>query len=101
MADALKGCLLNGKEEGQTPVIERDLSSSRQVPMGTSGKSENFPVGINGKSSNPSHGVESGQVPSHFACTPYQEVAIPGLELVERKRTPAAAVGSAWDAEPA
>jgi len=91
MADALKGCLLNGKEEGQTPVIERDLSSSRQVPIGTSGKSENFSAGINGKSSNPSHGMESGQVPSHFACTPYQEVAIPGMELVELKREPVGA----------
>jgi len=69
--------------------------------MGTSGKSENFPVGINGKSSNPSHGMESGQVPSHFACTPYQEVAIPGMELVELKRPPAATVGSAWDTQPA
>ena len=31
----------------------------------------------------------------------YQAVAIPGLELVELRRPPATAVGSAWDAEPA
>ena len=91
IADSLKGCILNGKEQGQNPVIERDLSSSRQVPMGTSGKSENFPVGINGKLPNPSAGLRSGHVPSRNACTPYQEVAIPGMELVELKRAPVAA----------
>jgi hypothetical protein len=101
IADSLKGCIVNGKEQGQNPVIERDLSSSRQVPMGTSGKSENFPVGINGKSPNCSAGLRSDQVPSRNACTPYQEVAIPGMELVALRRTPAALVGSAWDAEPA
>jgi hypothetical protein len=101
IADCLKGCILNGKEQGQKPVEEKDLSSSRQVPMGTSGKSENFPAGINGKSPDCSADKRSGQFPSRNACTPYQEVVIPGIELVELKRTPAALVGSAWDAEPA
>ena len=31
----------------------------------------------------------------------YQEVAIPSLDPVELKNTPATTVGSAWDAEPA
>ena len=97
IADSLKGCILNGKEEGQNPVTDRDLSSSRQVPMGTSEEPENFPVGINGKSPDCSAGLRSGQVPSRNPCTPYQEVVIPGSELVEIVRSPSVA-GSGADA---
>jgi hypothetical protein len=97
IADALKGCLLNGKEEDPIPVTDSDFSSSRQVPMGTSGKSENFPVGSNGKSPEPNEGRPSGQVPSQNGCTPFKEVAIPGMELVELIR-PSPAGGSGADA---
>jgi hypothetical protein len=97
IADSLKGCILNGKEQGQKPVTDRDLLSSRQVPMGTSEEPENFPVGINGKSPDCCAGMRSGQVPSRNACTPYQEVVIPGSGLVEI--APAAPVtGSGADA---
>lgn len=49
MADALKGCILNGKEEGQIPVVDTDLLTTRQVPMGSSCELANFPMGSNGK----------------------------------------------------
>ncbi len=101
IVESLKGCILDGKEQGQNVVRDSDLSSSRQVPMGSSGKTEKFPVGINGKSSERSAGLRSGQVPSRVACTPFTEALIPGLELVELRRPPVTPVGSAWDAEPA
>jgi hypothetical protein len=97
IADSLKGCILNGKEHGQNPVTDRDLSSSRQVPMGTSQEPENFPVGINGKSPDCSAGLRSGQVPSRNACTPYQGVMVPGSELVEIAQA-APVTGSGADA---
>jgi len=101
IVDSLKGCIVNGKEQGKNLGRESDLSSSRQVPMGSSGMTEKFPVGINGKSPERSPGLRSGQVPSRVACTPFTEVLIPGLELVELRRPPVTTVGSAWDAEPA
>ena len=97
IADSLKGCLVNGKEEGQNQVTDCDLSTSRQVPMGSSEKVENFPVGSNGKSPEPNEGKRSGQVPSQNGCTPFKAVAIPGMELVELIR-PWPAGGSGTDA---
>jgi hypothetical protein len=97
IVDSLKGCILNGKEQGQNVVRDSDLSSSRQVPGGKFWEDEKFPVGINGKSPERSAGLRSGQVPSQRACTPFKEVAFSGLELVELKREPVTA-GSGADA---
>jgi hypothetical protein len=94
IVDALKGCILNGKEHGQNVVRDSDLSSSRQVPMGSSRKTEKFPVGINGKSPNPSCGLTFTHVPSRVTCTPYEAVPIPGMELVELVRVPPAGSGA-------
>ena len=97
IADSLKVCMVNGKEQGKTQAREGDLSTSRQIPMGSSGKSEKFPVGNDGKSANSSPSVPSEQIPSQAACTPYRESHIPGLQLVEI--TPPSRMGSAWDSE--
>ena len=97
IADSLKGCIVNGKEQAKNLVTDSDLSTSRQVPVGSSGKLENFPSGINGESPKPSNSKRSGQVPSQSACTPFKEVAISGLELVELQRAPVTA-GSGADA---
>ena len=93
LADPLKGCILNGKEEGQNLVRDRDLSTSRQVPMGSSGKTEKFPVGINGKSPDRSPGLAFTHVPSQSTCTPYEVAALPGLEPRDPRFE-----GSGWDA---
>jgi hypothetical protein len=99
IAEALKGCILNGKEEGQNPVVDSDLSSSRQVPMGSSGSSQKFPRENVGKLPNACQGKRSGHVPSRNACASIREIATDGLELVEvvRPAAPAPPTGSAWD----
>lgn len=89
IADSLKGCILNGKEEGQNLFTDSVLATSRQVPMGDSGKKENFPMGSDGKSSESSRRQRSGQIPSRRACTPIREVPIPGSDLVELVLDPA------------
>ena len=98
IAESLKGCLLNGKEEGQKPVVDNDLSSSRQVPMGSSGSSQKFPREYVGKLPNTSQGKRSGHVPSRNACTSLREIATDGLELVEMIRPPVP-TGSSWDTD--
>ncbi len=98
IAESLKGCLLNGKEEGQKPVVDSDLSSSRQVPMGSSGSSQKFPREYVGKFPNASQGKRSGHVPSRNACTSIREIATDGLELVEVIRPPVP-TGSSWDTD--
>lgn len=96
VADALKGCLLNGKEEGQNPVLDSDISSSRQVPMGSSGSSQKFPRENVGKLPNGCQGRRSGHVPSRNAYTSIREITTDGLELVELIRPPVP-TGSSWD----
>jgi len=98
IAESLKGCLLNGKEEGQKPVVDSDLSSSRQVPMGSSGSSQKFPREYVGKLPNACQGKRSGHVPSRNACTSIREIATDDLELVEVIRPPVP-TGSSWDTE--
>ena len=99
IAEALKGCILNGKEEGQNPVLDSDLSSSRQIPMGSSGSSQKFPRENVGKLPNACQSKRSGHVPSRNACASIREIATDGLELVElvRPAAPAPPTGSAWD----
>ena len=97
IADSLKGCILNGKEEGQIPVVDSDPLTTRQVPMGSSRESGNFPVGSNGKSPERSDANRSTHVPSQSACTPYGEGIIPGLDLAGMKTTLHGSVGSSWD----
>ena len=99
IADALKGCMLNGKEQGQNVVVERDLAISRQVPMGSSVNSQDFPRENVGKSPDHSAGLDSGQLSSQSVCTPYREMHIPGLQLVEMEQP--AQLGSSWDSESA
>jgi hypothetical protein len=89
MADALKGCILNGKEEGQIPVLDSDLLTTRQVPMGSSCELANFPVGSNGKSPERSDAKRSDHVPSQSACTPFTDAVITGLDLAEVVPSPA------------
>ena len=89
MADALKGCILNGKEEGQIPVVDSDLLTTRQVPMGSSCELANFPMGSNGKSPERSDTNRSNHVPSQSACTPFTDAVVTGLDLAEVVPTPA------------
>jgi len=72
---------LNGKEEGQNLVLESDLSSTPQVPMGTSLELSNFPSGSNGKSIEHSDTNRSEQVTPHRAYTPLTDEE--GLALYE------------------
>ena len=72
IADPLKGCMLIGKEQGQKPVPDCDLSSSRQVPMGTSNHESEFPREKDGNLTNASGGNGSDLVPSQCACTPIE-----------------------------
>jgi len=95
IVDSLKGCIVNGKEQGKNPVRESDFSSSRQVPMGTARDRMFFPWENNGKSAEPLPGHPSEQIPSHSACTPIKGQRIPGLEIVELHR---ASNGSGFDA---
>ena len=53
ITDSLKRDLLNGKEDPQTPVLESDLRSSHQVPMGIAEVAGNFPEELNGNYSEP------------------------------------------------
>jgi hypothetical protein len=47
LADRLKPSpkahIMNGKEEGQNPVQQMDLTTSRQVPMGSQREGKKFP----------------------------------------------------------
>ena len=88
ISDALKGCVVNGKEEGKKQVRDSDLLTSRQVPMGSSVDSENFPWELDGKLVKPSPGKPSGHVPSHAERTPFQQTKIAGCVLVELSREP-------------
>ena len=88
ISDALKGCVVNGKEEGKKQVRDSDVLTSRQVPMGTSVDSENFPWEKDGKLVKPSPGKPSGHVPSHAERTPFQQTKIAGCVLVELCREP-------------
>ena len=97
IADSLKGCILNGKEEGQIAVVESDHLTTRQVPMGSSLEPGNFPAGSNGKSPECSDANRSTHVPSQSECTPYGEGIIPGLDLAGMKTTLPGSVGSSWD----
>jgi hypothetical protein len=101
IADSLKGCTLNGKEQGKNLVIDRDLVSSRQVPMGTSQEEagevpKKFPGNLDGNLPNASDGQRSRQVPSRSACTPLREVPIPGSDLVELVLDPAPKPAYTW-----
>ena len=60
---------LNGKEEGQNLVVESDLSSTRQVPTGSSSELQNFPLGSNGKLPKHSDARRSEQVTPQNTCT--------------------------------
>jgi hypothetical protein len=81
IADSLKGCIVNGKEEGEKPVPHYDLSSSRQVPTGTSGSSQEFPGKNHRNSPQRSGSSGSGHVPSRNAFTPYSSAS--EVQLVE------------------
>jgi len=91
IADALKGCMLNGKEQDQNPLSHRVFSSSRQVPAGTPGSSQQFPGKNVGNSSDRSGGKRSGHVPSRKVFTPMEAAQIQLVELP-------APVGSGADA---
>jgi len=96
IADSLKGCLFNGKEEGKKQVRDSDLLTSRQVPMGTSVNSKNFPWEKDGKLPNACQVKRSGHLPSRNVCTSIREIATDGLGLVELIRQPVP-TGSSWD----
>ena len=96
IADSLKGCLLNGKEEGKKQVRDSDLLTSRQVPMGTSVNSKNFPREKDGKLPNACQVKRSAYLPSQNACTSIREITSDGLGLVELIRQPVP-TGSSWD----
>lgn len=95
--DLLKGCIVNGKEEGKNPVPDCDLSSSRQVPEGTSGTSTPSPHEFPGKKvgnlSDPLRCKASEQVPSRDACTPKEKPPQRGLMTVQ-----SSLIGSGADA---
>jgi hypothetical protein len=78
IADSLKGCILNGKEQGKKPVPDCILSSSRQVPAVTS---HDFPREKDGNSPNRNDSNRSGHVPSRNAFTPYRSAL--EVQLVE------------------
>jgi len=87
MVGALRGCIVNGKEQDQTSLYDRVLVSSRQVPVGTSQGKHEFPKEIIGKSSNASADKASGPITSQHASTPNRKRVL--LEFVS---------GSHWDA---
>jgi len=72
--DALKGCISNRKEEGQNPLSDFVLLSSRQVPAGTPPHPQPhtrvFPWENVGNSQDPLHCSRSQQICSQDACTP-------------------------------
>lgn len=67
---SLNTSLLEGKEQGQTPVPDCDLVISREVPSGTQGNSAEFPREKLGNSQPASAGKGSDLVPSHGTFTP-------------------------------
>jgi hypothetical protein len=75
VASALKGCMGNGKEQGEKPVSDNDLGTSRHFPAGNSAASGpepvKFPGEIAGNSSDPRRGVGSESFPSLLPLTPH------------------------------
>lgn len=94
ISDSLRGCTVNGKEQSQNPVPDKDLSSSRQLPVGSSDSPNKFPREKVGNSPSPSHHKRSGEIPSRSTCTPYGQLpfTMSDVKLVELP-TP----GSGWD----
>jgi len=70
--ELLKGRIANGKEQAKTPFPDRDLSISRQVPIGKSGTSRDFPGKNDGKSVDPFSGNRSDPISSHRPCAPME-----------------------------
>jgi hypothetical protein len=81
ISGALRGCIVNGKEQGRNPFPDYVLSSSRQVPEGTLGSSQEFPGKNHGNSPHRSGSKGSGHVPSRKAFTPYSSAS--EVRLVE------------------
>jgi archaellum biogenesis ATPase FlaH len=75
VAGALKGCMRKGKEQGESPLSDYDLDTSRLSPVGTSVASGpepfKFPVGIGGKSADPREGKGFESFPSLMPLTPH------------------------------
>ena len=92
IAASLEGCIVNGKEQGKNPVPDCILSSSRQVPAGTSGTSLKFPGKNDGNSPDCSNSNRFGHVPSQNAFTPHRSAV--EVQLLEVP----APIGSGADA---
>ena len=71
----------------ENAVIERGLESSLQVPMGTSQElGSKFPEGFDGNIPDRSCANGSDQITSRHPFTEYEQIATPGLELIELRR---------------